>query len=96
MCTTKMKNDELLISRFKEERQIASSGNSRIKRVLDLFFIPTVRVEALEYSWLNKKGYSSLVCKFGGFEYILRDVGVRASVYYRVYRRYDDDSLQLH
>ena len=50
MCVS----DELC--RFKEEEeegegQIVSSGDSRIKRVLDsLLSIPTVRVEALEYS----------------------------------------------
>ena len=49
-------SDEL--HRFKEEgeeegRQIVSSGDSRIKRVLDrlaTLSIPTVTVEALEYS----------------------------------------------
>ena len=46
--------DELC--RFKEEegeRQIVSSGDSRIKRVLDrlaILSMPRVRVEALEYS----------------------------------------------
>ena len=47
-------SDELC--RFKEEegeRQIVNSGDSRIKRVVDrlaTLSIPTVRVEALEYS----------------------------------------------
>ena len=45
-------SDELC--RFKEEeRQIVSSGDSRIKHVLErlaTLSIPTVRVEALEYS----------------------------------------------
>ena len=44
-------SDELC--RFKEEEEeIVSSGDSRIKRVLDSLALskPTVRVEALEYS----------------------------------------------
>ena len=40
------------LCRFKEEeegeRQIVSSGDLRIKRVLDRIAIPTVRVEALK------------------------------------------------
>ena len=46
-----------VLCRFKEEEeveegegQIVSSGDSRIKRVLATLSIPTVRVEALEYS----------------------------------------------
>ena len=34
---------------------------------------------------LYKKPYSSLVCEFGGFENVLRDV----DILYNVYRRYD-------
>ena len=44
-----------------------SSGNSRIKRVLDrlaTLSIPTVRVEA---SYIINLIYSSLVCELGGF-----------------------------
>ena len=41
--------------------------DSHIKRVLDRLATLTVRVEALEYSSLHKKPYSSLVCEFGGF-----------------------------
>ena len=54
-----------------------SSGDSRIKRVLDrlaTLSIPTVRVEALKYSQLHSK---KLVCEFGGFENVLRDTGIR-------------------
>ena len=46
-------SDELCRLKEEEEegeRQIASSGDSRIKRVLATLSIPTVRVEALEYS----------------------------------------------
>ena len=47
----------------------------------------TVRVVALEYSQLHKKAYNFLVCEFGGFENVLRDVGIRAIPIYSVYRR---------
>ena len=39
----------------------------------------TVRVVALEYSQLHKKPYNLMVCEFGGFENVLRDVGVHAT-----------------
>ena len=71
-------SDELC--RFKEEdeeeeRQIVSSGDSHIKRVLDrlaTLSIPTVRVEALDYI------KSLIVCEFGGFENALRYAGIHA------------------
>ena len=42
------------------------------------FDMLTVRVAVLEYSQLHKKAYNLVVCEFGGFENVLRDVGIRA------------------
>ena len=72
-------SDELC--RFQEGGQIVSLGDSRIKRVRDrwdLLNMLTVRVAVLEYSQLHEKAYNMVVCKFGGFENVLRDAGISA------------------
>ena len=58
-----------------------SLGDTRIECVrgrLAILSMLKVRVVNLEYNYLYKKPYSSLVCEFGGFENVLRDVGIRA------------------
>ena len=62
----------------RRRRRRSSLGDSRIERVRDLLSMLTVRVAVQEYSQLHKKAYNLVVCEFGGFENVLRDVGIRA------------------
>ena len=68
-----------LLKPEEEDGQIVSLGIERVRRRM-----LTVRVVVLQYSQLHKKTYNLVVCEFGGFENVLRDVGIRA-----IYQRYD-------
>ena len=45
---------------------------------LDTLSILVVRIALLEYSKIHEKAYKVIVYEFGGFQYVLRDVCVRA------------------